>query len=175
MQTEAHQTGDRPVAPQVSDDTPRRRHRWAAVVAAALMVAVLMVATAAGFRFVQSDPLPAAPEQSGPVIAVDFDQADGWPAAEVQGTLRLQDDCLLVDDWLAMFPEGTTWSEPDQVVFRDGTGWTVGQQIEGGGGYFPTGAVTSEDLGGEEAAASASGCVDALGLAGPDSVVLVAP
>ena len=150
-----------------------RQHGWPAVVAAALMIAVLLVATAAGFRFVQSDPLPAT--ATGPVIAVDFDQEDGWPMAEVPGTLRLEERCLLVDDMLAMFPEGTTWSEPDEVVFADGTRWEVGQQIVGGGDYYPTDAVTSRDLGGEVAAASASSCIDALGLAGPDSVVLVAP
>jgi hypothetical protein len=51
----------------------------------------------------------------------------------------------------------------------------VGEQIVGGGGYYSTDAVTSRDLGGEEAAASASACVDRLGLAGADSIVLVAP
>ena len=35
-----------------SEVAPQRRHGWAAVLAAALMIAVLLVATAAGFRFV---------------------------------------------------------------------------------------------------------------------------
>ena len=170
MKTETTHAGDRPVASALSEAASQRQHGWPAVVAAALMIAVLLVATAAGFRFVQSDPLPVT--SNGPVIAVE--PGDGeWPAGEVFGTLRLEGGCLLIDDAVALFQAGATWSAPDQeVVFADGTRWALGQQINGGGGYYsPAASVTGTRLG-DQATSAAVACADELGLA---EVVLVAP
>jgi len=167
MITETESAAGQPATRETPARPRRGPRRWVVTAVAAAMVAVLLASTLAGFRFVQSDPLPVS--RAGPVIAVAYDGP--WPAARVLGTLRLQDGCLLVDDAVAMFPAGTTWAEPDQVLFADGDAWALGDRIEGGGGHLGERAVTDADLD-DRATAAASACAKETGV--PD-VVLVRP
>jgi len=71
----------------------------------------------------------------GPVIVVA-----GWnayPTAEVRGQLRLVDGCLLIDDAVVFWEEGTSWDAANQAVaFEDADPVQVGAAFSGGGGYY---------------------------------------
>ena len=75
------------------------------------------------------------PAQSGPVIAVE-----GWnsyPEAEVVDELRLVDGCLLIDDSVVFWADGTTWDAAKKaVVFETADPVRVGEVFSGGGGGY---------------------------------------
>lgn len=81
----------------------------------------------------------------GPVIAVA-----GWnsyPAAEIRGELRLVEGCLLIDQAVVLWEEGTSWDAADEaVVFENADPVRVGAEFTGGGGHYT--AADVGDLGG---------------------------
>ncbi|GAA1147144.1 hypothetical protein [Nocardioides aquiterrae] len=80
----------------------------------------------------------------GPVIAVAG--WDGYPTAEVRGQLRLVDGCLLIDDAVVFWEEGTSWDAAHEAVeFEDADPVPVGAQFSGGGGYYMGGDVDGLD------------------------------
>lgn len=80
----------------------------------------------------------------GPVIVVA-----GWnayPTAEVRGQLRLVDGCLLIDDAVVFWAEGTSWDAAHETVrFEDADAVHLGAAFSGGGGYY-----TGEEIDGLE-------------------------
>lgn len=55
--------------------------------------------------------------------------------AIVEGTLSERDQCLLIGDFIAVFPMGTGWDEPS-VKFSDGEAVVVGDHVRLSGGIF---------------------------------------
>lgn len=168
-------TGTEPAPDRLGPATAEARRpgpgRVVRVVVAAALIAVLLLATLAGFRNVLSDPMPAPAPATTPVITLDQRGAP-WPAALVSGTVRLEGGCLLLDDAVAVFPAGTTWSGSDRAVhFADGTRWRVGDRVEGAGGALPSSSLEVTNLT-ERSVAAVSGCAADTGA---DEVVLAAP
>ena len=87
------------------------------------------------------DPTPATP-------VITMAEVDDMPTAQVIGRLLLQDGCLTIDDAVAMFPAGSTWDgAAEGVDFPDGTRWTAGEEVEGGGGYLSAEGIRDTRLG----------------------------
>ena len=85
-------------------------------------------------------------------------------AAEILGTLVLEDACLLLvslqgSRFPIVWPAGTTWdAEGQAVVLHSDTRVEIGSDIEGTGGYADTEQLV--DWLGDEVAARADSCVD---------------
>lgn len=59
------------------------------------------------------------------------------PMARVQGELRLQAGCLLVDSVVSYWPEGTLFEEKEGAIkLPDGMVARVGEPLDGAGAYF---------------------------------------
>ena len=55
--------------------------------------------------------------------------------------LALTEGCLTIDNFVAVFPYGTSWDEDEQAVafggdFEDSHSVRVGETFRGGGGYY---------------------------------------
>ncbi len=108
----------------------------------------------------------------GPVIANEG--ANGYDTAGVTGSLRLRNGCLTIDEWVVVFPYGTSWDADDQAVefggeFDDSESVSVGATFRGGGGYYEGNARTAFVDVVQEAV---DACIEATGLSG---VVLAHP
>ena len=72
---------------------------------------------------------------NGPVVAHTTGGNDG-AAAIIEGSLTLSKGCLMVGDFPAVWPHGTTWdSESRTVHLPDGQVVALGDRVSGGGGY----------------------------------------
>ena len=122
-------------------------------------------------------PAPGSPTTTTEAVAAFPDGAIDGPvmrhlppleeeseAAEIQGTLVLEGDCLLVDSpwgerYPIVWPAGTTWDAEDEaVVLHSGERLAVGSDIQGGGGYSGAGGLSARL--GDEVAALAEMCVE---------------
>lgn len=100
----------------------------------------------------------------GPVIAAK--EWNGNDLAEVSGVLRLEQGCLMLDDWLVFWPSETSWDDEQQAVvfggdFDDAPVVEVGERFEGFGGYYESRRALSDvdDLVGEEAGEALTRCL----------------
>lgn len=63
-----------------------------------------------------------------------------FPEAGVSGDLTVEAGCILVSDYLVIWPYGTTWdSSAETVTFTEGdvTSVGIGEHFSGGGGQLP--------------------------------------
>ena len=131
-----------------------------------------LAALAAGLILVacgSEDSVDTATESSSavadqlPILVHTGPLVSGGDAAEILGTLVLEDDCLFIDDsgfrFTIVWPIGTTWDDESQTLaLNDGQTVAIGQSISGGGGY--SNVEVLETLIAPEATALAAACVD---------------
>ena len=127
----------------------------------ALAVLLVLGATACGDENESGDALVV----DGPLLAWDGDATADGMDAQVAGTLRLEDDCLLLSadggTSAVMWPAGTTWDDGRQVVvLSDGTDVALGDRITSGGGYIQLG---SDAIPASSAAEPLAGCAPTTG------------
>jgi len=71
---------------------------------------------------------------------ISLGDQDDHDTAEVAGTLRMENGCLLVDDDVVFFTVDSSWDqEEDSVAFDDAPDVEVGGHFQGGGGYYQRG------------------------------------
>jgi len=91
---------------------------------------------------------------------------DSRPTGQVIGRLTLENGCLVIDGHAVFWPKGTTWDGDTESVVSDGQVWaTVGEEFDGGGGYYDSPVDYREFLG-DEPGEAMEGCLDATGAAG---------
>lgn len=110
-----------------------RRHL--SVFAAVVALALTAIGCAEG-ETESSEPQP----DDGPVIALN-EISEAWPSAIVSGRLTERSGCLLIGEWIAVFPLGTGW-EPPLITFRDGESVRVDNRVEMGGGVMDVDGLT---------------------------------
>ena len=72
----------------------------------------------------------------GPLL-LSRGSSDAGMAAEVEGPLTLDEGCLRVGEYPAIWPERIAWDSLRQVLtLPDGVDIALGEQVSGGGGYF---------------------------------------
>lgn len=89
-----------------------------------------------------STPLQTEGGRTGPVL-YSAKSSVGGDEALIDGTLRLENDCLLIESeagqgttFVALWPFGTIWDDVEStVVLSDGTRISPGDNLQGGGGY----------------------------------------
>ena len=95
-------------------------------------------------------------------------------AAEVTGTLSYDEECLRLDGYPVIWPEGTAWAEPGLLTLPSGARVDVGTGLHGGGGDLNVAAV--EERFGKEVADAAEPCLgdsDEVAVFNPGSEVSV--
>ena len=117
---------------------------------------------------------PTLPDRTGPVIRFQDDIAStlgtDWPADIAEGTLRLIDNCLLLEEPggffqnALVFPYGTTWDATTQTVDM-GPAFTVDGYLDVGGPVEIDDVAALVDEGHLTAAAAAElqRCIDLAG------------
>ena len=90
------------------------------------------------------------------------------PAAEIVGTLRLIDDCLIIDDLALVWTDQATWNEAEQAVEVGSSTYAVGDQVNLGGGAINGSGW--RDVIDEDAHAAVEACLD---LDGVQTVAIV--
>ena len=74
---------------------------------------------------------------SGSLFAAGDDGDGSGMGAIVQGRLRLDDRCLLLDDIPVVWPHETGWDAVDKaVLLPGGERAAIGERVTGGGGYL---------------------------------------
>lgn len=104
-----------------------------------------------------------ARDASGPVIVMEKSGDRPYPTARIQGSLLLEDGCLMIDQAVVFWPPETSWSaENDEVVFgavsKDLANASVDSTFTGGGGIF-VGNDAAEVLN-DDALAALNVCLD---------------
>ena len=113
--------------------------RGIAVAVAALLLGVVSVAAVLNARG------PTDPLIIGPVFAAGDDGDGSGMGAIVQGRLRLDDGCLLLDDIPIVWPHETGWDAVDKVILLPGGQQAaIGDRVTGGGGYLHVQSLTGE-------------------------------
>lgn len=73
------------------------------------------------------------------------DKSLGMPAAEVRGTLKPADGCLMVElegnEYPLVLPDVAVWDEQAQEVTIEGRTYAMGDEVSWGGAYGPRGDV----------------------------------
>lgn len=91
------------------------------------------------------EPAPAPPDGPVPFGTHHVDPSDGVPEAQVLGTLKLADGCLMVEFEELIFPlvlpDVATWDEPAQELTINGRTYAMGDEVTWGGGYGSRGDV----------------------------------
>jgi hypothetical protein len=93
----------------------------------------------------------------GPLLTSVGD-ADDQMAAEVTGLLAYDGECLRLDVYPVVWPEGTTWEPSGVLTLPGGERVTPGERVTGGGGYLSVDAVG--ELFGDDVASGAERCLD---------------
>ena len=112
----------------------------------ALAVVVTMALTGCGGTDSDAEDKP---EPEPAVLTMPPDWAL-YPQALVQGDLTLEAGCLLVGDYLPIWPSGTAWdASTEAVTFTAGPASTatsvrLGERFRGGGGSLPDRVYKSE-------------------------------
>jgi hypothetical protein len=79
----------------------------------------------------------------GPVIVAGWNM---YPDAQITGQLRLVDGCLLIDQSVVFWAEGTSWdAENKSVEFENAEPVRVGDDFSGGGGHYSGGNIDGFD------------------------------
>lgn len=73
------------------------------------------------------------------------DKSLGMPTAQVLGTLKLADGCLMVEfeghEYPLVLPDVAVWDEQAQEVAIEGRTYAMGDEVSWGGAYGPRGDV----------------------------------
>lgn len=84
------------------------------------------------------------------------DPKDGMPTAQVLGTLKLANGCLMVEfeghEYPLVLPDVATWDEQTEEVTIEGRAYAMGDDVAWGGGYGPGAEVPDTCPTGAEAA-----------------------
>ena len=73
---------------------------------------------------------------NGPVVAHPTEGNGSGFEALIEGTLTMSSGCLLVGEFLVVWPYGTTWdAETEAVRLSDGQSVALGDRVSDGGGY----------------------------------------
>jgi hypothetical protein len=144
----------------------RRRRAQATAVASVVLVAGGIALTRGLLVTDDADTVAGGPS---PVLTLP--EWNAWPAAEVEGVLSLRDGCLFIGDHAAIWPNGTTWNEPEQAVRYESLSISVGDSVHGGGGFYAVGSDAGSAMG-DATWESAQQCARG---AGGGEVVVVLP
>ena len=88
---------------------------------------------------------PTDPVIVGPLFAAGDDGDGSGMGAIVQGRLRLDDGCLLLDDIPVVWPHETGWDAVDKaVLLPGGERAAIGERVTGGGGYLHVPSLAGE-------------------------------
>jgi hypothetical protein len=97
--------------------------------------------------------------ESEPAILTTSPGWSFWPQAAVSGDLTVDAGCLLVGEYLAIWPPGTAWDASTEAVTFAGAGSSsnvlsvgIGEWFDGGGGSLSD-RVYQDELGAEDLAA----------------------
>ena len=82
--------------------------------------------------------------RADPVITRVADPRIPYPLAKVEGTLSLEQGCLMINGEVAFWPAGTTWDAENRSVrfggdFQGAAPVSVDARFTGGGGLWPAG------------------------------------
>lgn len=115
------------------------RHRVAAAVWAAPLVAVAMIAMLSGCA--QDAGLVTQTSESGTVLLVQVRDTGNHPDALVEGTLTVVDTCFGLETdhgtYTAVFPPGSSIVEDtEQVAIPHWGTLSLGDALSGGGGFY---------------------------------------
>ncbi len=139
-------------------------HRPRVITSAAVLIAGLLAIWVGTAALGDGDEA----KTNGPVIAVV-----GWnsyPTEQITGQLRLVEGCLLIDESVVFWAEGTSWdAENKSVEFEDAEPVRVGDNFSGGGGHYSGGNVDGLD------GVDAEAVSDCLRRTGSDDAVIVTP
>lgn len=76
-----------------------------------------------------------------PFATHHVDKGAGMPAAEVRGTLKLADGCLMVElegnEYPLVLPDVAVWDEQAEEVTIEGRTYAMGDEVSWGGAYGP--------------------------------------
>nr|CAA9356915.1 MAG: hypothetical protein AVDCRST_MAG46-2991 [uncultured Nocardioidaceae bacterium] len=97
--------------------------------------AVAMLSALSAGAACSSPEAETAGSAPNPVMAVrDW---NAYPTAQISGRLRLLENCLLIDDSVVFWADGTSWdSETRSVVFESADPVRIGDHFTGGGGHY---------------------------------------
>ncbi len=133
--------------------------------------AALLAACQSAARDTSAEPLL----DTLPVITRVADENIPYPTAGVSGSIKIRNDCLVLDDAVVFWPAGTTWDGANSAVefggdFAGSERVVVGAPFTGGGGVYGVNGV--EGVLDESAQQAVRECVEATDAA---SVVMVYP
>lgn len=81
----------------------------------------------------------------GPLLLSSGSSDEGM-AAEVAGPVTLDEGCLSVGEYPAIWPAGTVWdSQREVLTLPDGVEVALGEEVTGGGGYYSQQSKPVED------------------------------